>query len=135
MSKFLDFLSIFIIVFIECLVFSVIMILVNDFVISVIVFLLYSIFHFIYSSWICNNYEFKKSLFSVYYFLCWVLILGLFFIFLNTDFFYLLPGTSGMFGGIRYVYMLILMVLYLIILYLLKLIVFIISNFKKTKKM
>ena len=94
-----------------------------------LVLFLYLMLHFKYSKKIYNKINLKENLFCVYSFITWILngALITYLVLANTYIYKLLPKVPGMFSGLEYILVPILLSVYLIILCILKLVMFIMN--------
>ena len=133
------FFKIFLMVFIKQVIFLVTFgfsISINSdgiFFVPVVLLVLYLIFYFKYLKKIYNHIKLDKNLFSLYYFISWLIIGGLisYLIFTDSWLWNILPKTTGMFSGLEYILVPILLVVYLVVLVTLKLIIYAFLYLKK----
>lgn len=101
--------------------------------IPVILLILYLILYFKYSNTICEKLKLDKWLYDIYSLISWVLV-GI--ILLNVLFtpkiFDIIPKGGGMFSGLEYILVPMLLGAYLVLLCVIKLISFIVVKLRKT---
>lgn len=97
-----------------------------------LVLFLYLMLHFKYSKKTYTKINLKENLFYIYSFITWILngALITYLVLANTYIYKLLPKILGMFSGLEYILVPILLGIYLIILCILKLVMFIIKLIK-----
>lgn len=99
-----------------------------SFFIPIILLTLYLISHFEHLNILCEKLKLDKESYKIYGFISWILVeIILLKILFNTEIWNLLPKTNGMFSGIEYIFIPILLSAYLVILCILELIIFIIN--------
>ena len=99
-----------------------------SFFIPIILLTLYLISHFEHLNILCEKLKLDKESYKIYGFISWILVeIILLKILFNTGIWNLLPKTNGMFSGIEYIFIPILLSAYLVILCILELIIFIIN--------
>lgn len=132
----IDFLKIFLIVFIKQVLFLAFFgfaVSINSdgiIIFPVMLLVLYLLFYFKCSKRVYEIIKLDKKLFNLYYFISWLIIgcLITYLIFTDSWLWHILPTTTGMFSGLEYILVPILLVIYLVVLVILK---FIISMVQK----
>lgn len=101
--------------------------------IPVILLILYLILYFKYSNTICEKLKLDKWLYDIYSLISWVLVgIILLNILFTPKIFDIIPKAGGMFSGLEYILIPILLGAYLALLCVIKLISFIVVKLRKT---
>ena len=117
------FLKTFLLVFIKQVLFLVVFgfsVSVNSeaiFFIPTALLIIYLIIYFKYSNKVYTNLKLDKNSFSLYYFISWIIIgiLITYLIFTGSWIWNILPTSTGMFSGLEYILVPILLIIYLIV--------------------
>lgn len=103
----------------------------------IILLTFYLILYFKYSKKFYTQINLNKKLFDLYYFISWIIFCFLisYLIFTESWLWDILPKTVGMFSGIEYILVPLLLIVYLLFLWIIKIVIYILSKIRSKHNM
>ena len=106
------------------------------FLVPIILLIIYLIFYFKYFKYVYTKMKLNRKVFNLYYFISWIIIgfLITYLILTESWLWNILPKNAGMFSGLEYILVPILLIIYLVVWVIIKIFIYLFFKLKSSKK-